>query len=74
MNEHDSFTDPVYEEQMHLAERELSSFMAAVTKLYGQSRPDLRQRIGSTNQNSWTVRLDLKPEIGVRSRSRRRLD
>ena len=33
MNEHDSFSDPVYE--MHLAERELSSFMAAVTKLYG---------------------------------------
>lgn len=35
MNEHESFSDSIYEEQVHLAERELSSFMAAVTKLYG---------------------------------------
>lgn len=35
MNEYESFCDSIYEEQTHLAERELSSFMAAVTKLYG---------------------------------------
>ncbi len=35
MNEHGSLSDSVYEEQLHLAERELLSFIAAVTKLYG---------------------------------------
>ena len=35
MNEHESFSDSIYEEQAHLAERELSSFIAAVTELYG---------------------------------------
>lgn len=35
MNEHESFSDSLYEEQTRLAERELSSFLAAVTKLYG---------------------------------------
>jgi len=35
MNEHESFSDVVYEEQAQLAERELSSFVSAVTKLYG---------------------------------------
>jgi hypothetical protein len=32
MNEHDSFSDSIYEEQMQLADRELSSFIAAVTQ------------------------------------------
>ena len=35
MNEHESFSDLVYEEQTQLAERELSSFFAAVAELYG---------------------------------------
>lgn len=35
MNEHELFSDLVYEEQTHLAERELSSFISAVTELYG---------------------------------------
>ena len=35
MNEHESFSDVVYEEQAQLAERELSSFVSAVTNLYG---------------------------------------
>jgi len=35
MNEGESFSDLVYEQQTHLAERELYSFIAAVTKLYG---------------------------------------
>ena len=35
MNEQELFSDSIYEEQTQLAERELSSFIAAVTKLYG---------------------------------------
>jgi hypothetical protein len=35
MNDRESFSNSTYEEQAHLAERELSSFMAAVTKLFG---------------------------------------
>jgi hypothetical protein len=35
MNQHESFSSSTYEEQTHLAERELSSFVAAVTKLFG---------------------------------------
>ena len=35
MNERESFSSSVYEEQIHQAERELSAFIAAVTELYG---------------------------------------
>lgn len=35
MNEHEAFSNSIYEEQIHLAERELSSFMSAVKELYG---------------------------------------
>lgn len=41
MNGHASFSDSIYEEQTHLAERELSSFIAAVTKLYGPEQARL---------------------------------
>lgn len=41
MNEHESFSDLAYEEQTHLAERELSSFIAAVTELYGPEQARL---------------------------------
>ena len=41
MNERDSFSDSIYEEQTHLAERELSSFVAAVTELYGPEQARL---------------------------------
>jgi hypothetical protein len=41
MDEHDSFSDSIYDEQTHLAERELSSFIAAVTKLYGPEQAKL---------------------------------
>jgi len=34
-NKRESFSDSIYEERIHLAERELSSFVAAVRKLYG---------------------------------------
>jgi hypothetical protein len=37
----DEFSDSIYEEQMHLAERELSSFVAAVTELYGPEQAQI---------------------------------
>jgi hypothetical protein len=41
MNEHEAFSDSIYEEQVHLAERELSSFIAAVTASYGPEQAKL---------------------------------
>jgi hypothetical protein len=41
MNEPDPFSDSIYEEQTHLAERELASFIAAVTKSYGPQQARL---------------------------------
>jgi len=38
MNERDSFSDIIYEQQTHVAERELASFLAAVTELYGPAQ------------------------------------
>ncbi len=35
MDERETFSDVTYQEQTHLVERELSSFIAAVTELYG---------------------------------------
>ncbi len=35
MDEHESFSNSIYKEQTHLAERELSAFIGAVTKLFG---------------------------------------
>ena len=41
MHEPDLYSDSIYEEQTHLAERELSSFIAAVTKLFGLEQAKL---------------------------------
>jgi len=41
MSEHEAFSDSIYEEQTHQAERELSSFIAAVTELYGPEEAKL---------------------------------
>jgi hypothetical protein len=41
MNEHEAFSDSNYAEQTHLAERELASFIAAVTELYGTEQAKL---------------------------------
>jgi hypothetical protein len=35
MNEHESFSNSIYDEQAHLAERELSAFIIAVTERFG---------------------------------------
>ena len=44
MNEHESFSDSIYEEQTHMAELELSSFIAAVTELYGPEQARLSEK------------------------------
>ena len=41
MNERESFSNSVYEEQTQLAERELSSFIAAVRELFGPAQAKL---------------------------------
>lgn len=41
MREPESFSDSIYEEQAHLAEYELSSFVAAVTASYGPEQAKL---------------------------------
>ena len=41
MNGHESFSNLIYEEQAHLAERELSAFIGAVTNLYGPEQARL---------------------------------
>jgi hypothetical protein len=35
MSEHEVFSDSMYDEQTHLAERELSAFISAVTERFG---------------------------------------
>lgn len=64
MNGHEPLSDSIYDEQTHLAERELSSFITAVKELYGPEQAML-------SAEDWLVESDL---IGVRSRSRRRPD
>jgi hypothetical protein len=44
MNEHEPFSNSIYEEQTYLAERELSSFIAAVTELYGPELARLSEK------------------------------
>ena len=41
MSDANLFSDSLYEEQRQLAERELASFLAAVTKLYGPEQAKL---------------------------------
>ena len=38
MNERDMFSDSIYEQQTHAAERELASFIGAVKELYGPAQ------------------------------------
>lgn len=41
MNERESFSDLIYDEQTHLAVRELSAFVSAANELYGSERATL---------------------------------
>jgi hypothetical protein len=44
MDEHKSFSNSIYQEQTYLAERELSSFIAGVTELYGPEQARLSEK------------------------------
>jgi hypothetical protein len=44
MNEHESFPNSICEEQTYLAEREMFSFIAAVTDLYGPEQARLSEK------------------------------
>ena len=44
ITERESFSDSTCEEQTHLAERELSSFLAAVRELYGPEQSRLAEK------------------------------
>ena len=52
MNERESFSDSIYEQQTQLAERELYSFIAAVTELYGAEQ-------GRVSAEDWLDEADL---------------
>lgn len=49
MDEHEAFSNLIYEERTYLAEPELSSFIAAVTELYGPEQARLSDMTGSRN-------------------------
>ena len=62
MDERETFPDATYQEQIHLAERELSSFMAAVKELYGPEEASL-------SANDWldeSELMDSPPRSEVR--------
>ena len=44
MNTEEPFSDSIYEEQTHLAERELSAFIRAVTELYGPEHAKISEK------------------------------
>lgn len=52
MNDSESFSNAMYEEQTHLAERELSAFIGAVTELFG---PDQ----AATSTEDWLEESEL---------------
>ncbi len=41
MNTRDSFSSSIYADEMHVAERELSAFVSAVTELFGPDQAKL---------------------------------
>jgi hypothetical protein len=51
MDKEKSFCNSTCEDQINMAERELSAFIRAVTGLFGPEQASFRQRIGSTSQN-----------------------
>ena len=56
MDEHKSLSGSIYEEQTYLAERELSSFIAAVTELYGPEQAMLSRK-------DWLDELELMDSL-----------
>ena len=63
MSEHELFSDSIYAEQSHLAERELFSFIAAVTELYGPEQA----RLSVEDWLDESDRMDGPPRSEVRT-------
>ncbi len=72
MNER-PFSNSTDEEQTHVAERELSSFMAAVKELYGPEEASLSANDWLDESELMDSRLDRRCETGALSPSRLRL-
>jgi hypothetical protein len=56
MDEHKLFSNSIYERQTYLAERELSSFIAAVTESYGPEQARLSEK-------EWLEELELMDSL-----------
>jgi len=63
MDECDSFSDLIYEQQTHLAQRELASFIAAIAELYGPAQAGL----GAEDWLEESDLMDSPPRSEVRS-------
>jgi len=74
MDEHESFSNSIYEEQTYLAERELSSFIAAVTELYGPEQARLSEKDWLDESELMDVRRCLRTDSGEQSQSQPQLD
>ena len=62
MNDHAVFSNSTYEEQTHLAERELASFMSAVNVLYGP----IEARLSANEWLEESELIDSPPRSAVR--------
>jgi len=62
MNERDPFSDSIYEQQTHLADRELYSFIAAVTEIYGPEQA----RLSAEDWLDEAVLMDSPPQSEIR--------
>jgi hypothetical protein len=51
MNPEEQFSNSTYADPMHLAERELASFISAVTELFGPEQARSRPMTGSMNRS-----------------------
>lgn len=63
MNEHESFSSLIYDEQTQLAERELSAFITAVANLYG---PD-QARVSAEDWLDESALMDTPPRSDSRN-------
>ena len=63
MNEHELFSNSIYDEQAHLAERELSAFIGAVTGLFGPEQA----RLSAGDWLDESELMDSPPRSGPRN-------
>ena len=59
MNEHELFSNSIYEEQTHLAERELAAFIDAVKEFFGPEQARASTEAGEAFIGHYDDRLHL---------------